>query len=80
MFASPLENDGQWICEKFSTVIPVDEQRKTHKCHRYIPQLVYAEQVDYIEDKQSGNDSVVYQYPQSGNFWTDSGPTDDPVL
>ena len=49
MFSRPVDN-GQWQCTKFDQEIPLEQQRKTHECHRYIPDLVHSEQIDAAED------------------------------
>lgn len=52
--SEPAE-DGTWICAMAALVIPPEEQRKHHPCHRFIPDMLPFEQVDV-----NGSD-IVYE-------------------
>lgn len=46
LYSTPDE-DQKWICGQYKKEIPVDVQRQQHDCHRFIPDLVPDEQINF---------------------------------
>ncbi|MBF0421078.1 MAG: oxidoreductase [Magnetococcales bacterium] len=58
--------DGQWLCERWTRTIPVNDQRQGCFLHLYIPDLVAGEQVDVDHNGAW----VEYRLPD-GTIWRD---------
>ena len=63
LYSTPAD-DAEWTCGKYNKVIPEDDQRKHHKCHRFIPALVPQKQIDV------DGENIIYE------DWTDNGKCD----
>lgn len=60
---------GGWTCEKHDCALTTEEQRYGCQYHRYIPDLVDGEQVDFDE----GGAWIQYELA-NGETWRDGGP------
>lgn len=63
LHSTPVEN-GEWRCERHSTILTPENQRAGCAAHLYIPALIPGEQID------AGEDWILYKMPD-GEEWKD---------
>lgn len=69
--STPAE-EGEWVCEKYNCIIPLDNQAHGCDSHRYIPVLLdrFAEMTDVTDDGE-----VEYANKISGHKFVNGSPT-----